>query len=294
MDEVLRKEEFFRDDRFPFHITRYRIGRGEVIPSHTHDFVELVFVVEGDASHVMAGHTYRLRPGDVFVLEPSAYHSYIGSEHAETEVINVLFEPRFLKDELEVLMRLPSFVNFFYFLPFMRRNASFAPYQPLEGEAMERIRDHLTTIEEEYNGQREGYQLIVKTRWIECLVWLSRYLRVEEPSSPGAAEDEDWIRTARLFVEEHYAQPLSLAQISKLCGMSVSTFTAKFKEATGQSFLEYKQSVQIRHACALLADTGRKVLDIALETGFNDISFFNKVFRKHTGVSPSEYRRRHA
>ena len=78
MGEVYRKEYFFRDERFPFHIARYRIGRGQVIPSHTHDFVELVFVVEGDASHEMGGHTYRLRPGDVFVLEPSAYHSYLG------------------------------------------------------------------------------------------------------------------------------------------------------------------------------------------------------------------------
>ena len=289
---VSSKASFFRDPLFPFHIDRYTIGRGESIPSHTHEFIELVYVLKGHARHEMAGHGYVLNSGDIFVLEPNVYHSYHGAEDEDTIVYNVLFDSDLLRRELEVLLQMTHFVHFFYFLPFLRKNASFVPHQSLDEAQKRNIEGHLQAILDEYQEQREGYRLVVKTRWIECLVWLSRYLQPQAAHSPAVSNDRERIEPARQFIEQHYRQNIALAQISRICGMSVSSFTAQFKEAVGKSFLDYKQELQIRHACELLAETDRKVLDIAYEAGFNDISFFNKTFRKHMGISPREYRSR--
>lgn len=284
-------ENFFRDPDFAFFIDRYTIVAGERIPSHTHDFVEFVFVVSGSAVHDMSGHRYEIRAGDVFVLEPDVYHSYTGSPGEDTVVFNVLFDPAFLEREMDALLQMPSFVHFFYFLPFIRKSgASFLPYQSLKPEEQANLESHLGMILEEYRACREGYQLLIKTRWIECLIWLSRYLGIEQKRKEPAVSDSEWIRSVRHFIEQHYKQNLTLKQFSQISGMSVSSLTAKFKRATGMSLFDYKHGVQIREACLLLADTDRKVLDVAHETGFHDISFFNKIFRKHVGVTPRQYR----
>ncbi len=282
---------YFKNEDFPFHIDRYAIQPRESISSHTHDFVELVFVVSGHAEHEMAGNRYTLQKGDVFVIEPNIFHSYTGTGE-ETIVYNVLFDPDFLRRELDSLLLLPAFVQFFYLLPFLRRSASFVPYQPLQEEQRSVILHHLDTIYSEYSAQREGWNLLVKTRWIECLVWLSRFLDNKPGIGPlPTVGDRDWIESVCHFIEQEFRQPLTLEQVSRLCRTSVSSFTAKFRAATGSSLVEYIHKVRIQYACMLLVETDRKITDIAYEAGFGDISFFHKVFRKHRGLTPKEYRR---
>ncbi|MFS0724247.1 helix-turn-helix domain-containing protein [Paenibacillus sp. 1P07SE] len=282
---------YFKEERFPFHIDRYCIKPEEHVSPHTHDFVELVFIESGSALHEMADHRYTLQEGDVFVIEPDVFHSYTGSGE-ETVLYNVLFDPDFLRGDLASLLHLPAFVQFFYLLPFLRRNASFVPYQPLHNEQYAVILQHLAAIHQEYVSQHEGWQLLVKTRWIECLVLLSRFLK-DKPHRETAPliDDGNWIASIRHFIEQHANQPLTLEQMSRLCGMSVSAFTAKFRAATGSSLVDYKHQIQIRDACRLLMETDRKMTDIAYTVGFGDISFFNKIFKKHRGMTPREYRR---
>ncbi|HZG57943.1 AraC family transcriptional regulator [Paenibacillus sp.] len=289
---IYKGDLYFATMDFPFYIDRYTIRKGEVVPSHTHDFVELVYVASGSAKHIMDGREYRLGAGDVFVLEPSVYHSYEGAYAEEAVVYNVLFDISLLRNEIASLQQLPAFVDFFFLAPFLRQNAAFVAYTPLKEPQRALLEQNLNALHREFRDRLDGYPLIVKTRLLECLVLLSRFHRERrQPAVPRESAD-DYIDTIAKFVERHYSQPISLEEISRSGGMSVSSFTAKFRAAHGQSLIEYKQSIQIREACRLLETTDRKVLDIAHDTGFNDISFFNKMFRKRTGMSPREYRRR--
>lgn len=291
---VLKGETFFEETDFPFHIQRYCFEKGESIPSHTHDFAELVYVVEGGAVHEMANHQYSLSPGDVFVLEPQSYHSYTSSAAGETIVYNVLFTKAFLQKELDTLLQMPGFLDAFFLAPFLRKNASFVPYMSLSPEQRPTIERLLAGILDEYEAKRNGYRLLVKTRWIECLVLLNRHYEESGLLQDRAATAQDeWIASIVHFLQEHYRQPLTLAQLSAASGMSVSSFTAKFKKATGMTFMDYKQSLQIKHACELLRGTDTKILAVAYSAGFQDVSFFNRVFRRAIGMSPREYRRRH-
>jgi AraC-like DNA-binding protein/quercetin dioxygenase-like cupin family protein len=286
---LLRKHHHYRDKRFPFHIEHCVIKRNELITSHAHDFVELVFAVSGNADHELAGVTYRLKSGDVFVIEPNVLHSYRGSSDEDTIVYNVLFDPELLRQELNTLLLIPEFAKFFYLLPFIRNGSSFIPFQRLPEGNHAVILHHLETIHSEYDGMLSGWQLMVKTRFIECLVCLSRYLDPAALDVHGVS-DLDWVDSVRHFIDVHYRESITLAQASHMCGISESTFKAKFKSATGRSLLDYKHDVQIREACKLLRDTDRKIVDIAMEVGFSDVSFFNKLFRKHRGITPKQYR----
>ncbi len=290
---VLRSEAFFAEASFPFFIQKYTIRRGEVVPTHTHDFLEFVYVAQGGATHDIANRRYALSTGDVFALEPETYHSYIGSDTADTVVYNVLFKKEFLQREFDDLLRMPAIVTSFYLAPFLRRNASFVPHVSLLPAQRAAIETHLAKTCEEFENRPTGYRLIIKSRWVECLVLLNRYYEENEDRYRPSADKDEWIRSIVHFVEEHYRQPLTLSQLSATCGMSVSSFTAKFKRATGMSLMDYKQSLQIRHACDMLRTTDVKIVYVAYSAGFQDVSFFNRIFRKHTGMSPRRYRSLH-
>jgi len=294
MESVLKGTSYFEDDAFPFYIQRYCIQRGEKIPTHTHDFLEFVYVVRGGAVHVMAQHRYVLNTGDVFVLEPQTYHSYEGSASEETVLYNVLFKKELLQKEFDALLDMPAIIRSFFLAPFLRKQASFVPHFALRPRQRADIEAHLDAIAKEYEERSTGYRLIIKSRWIECLVLLNRFYEQQERQRGLPPVRDEWIESIVHFVQDHFRQPLTLSQLSASCGMSVSSFTAKFKKATGMSLMDYKQSLQIEHACRMLRTTDAKIIHVAYSSGFQDVSFFNRAFRKHTGLSPRQYRQAHA
>ncbi len=99
------------------------------------------------------------------------------------------------------------------------------------------------------------------------------------------------ISDAVSYIEIHYEEQFSLDFFSGKCAMNHSSLSRRFKEATGFPLFEYINRVKIRHACVYLKREDRSVLDIAIGLGYNSISFFNRYFRRVTGLSPSEFRK---
>jgi quercetin dioxygenase-like cupin family protein len=159
--------EFFPESSFPFFIDRYTIRKGETIPSHSHSFYELVYVVEGNARHEMLGIAYELKPGDVFIIEPDVSHCYQGHFGQETVVFNIMFKLELLRDQLNGLSGIPEFVDFFYLAPFLRKSSEFCPYVSVSGRVKNQLESKLLMMEFEVANRSPGYRLIVKTAHME-------------------------------------------------------------------------------------------------------------------------------
>jgi two-component system response regulator YesN len=99
------------------------------------------------------------------------------------------------------------------------------------------------------------------------------------------------IRQANEFIEQHYADPdLSLNEVAALVNLSASYFSVVFSQETGHTFKEYLTDIRISKAKELLRMTGLRSADIAYQVGYNDPHYFSSVFKKHTGLSPIEFR----
>ncbi|MFK7776445.1 MAG: helix-turn-helix domain-containing protein, partial [Saprospiraceae bacterium] len=83
---------------------------------------------------------------------------------------------------------------------------------------------------------------------------------------------------------------LSVEEFAKLCAMSVSTFKRKFKELYSESPKKYFSKMKMKRASQLLLINENRISDIAYECGFDSLATFNRIFKKHFGQSPSEYR----
>lgn len=92
------------------------------------------------------------------------------------------------------------------------------------------------------------------------------------------------------YIEENYEQEIKLSSVAELIGMSESAFSHFFKKRTNRNFVSYLNDVRIGHATRMLFETTHSVAEIAFLSGFNNISNFNRVFKKSKGQNPSEYR----
>ena len=288
----LCSRDYLESADFLFSAEPYEIQDGQVIEPHSHEFVEFVYIASGTGEHRYRGNAYRIGEGDVFIIEPDAEHAYRCAAGERLRVYNILFDAQFFTDELAALVRVTPFVDFFYVEPFLRHRVDFESHLRLGPRERMELQYWLDSLVEECRTRELGYRILIKTRLIEIFVYLSRCREKQrKPSSmAGMPDEERMLRGVCEFIERHHAQPLTLAQVCQLCGMSQSAFTVKFKRHTGRTFVEFRNEVRLRVARDLLANTDDKIAAIAAEAGFEDLSFFNKRFREAVGQSPREFR----
>lgn len=99
------------------------------------------------------------------------------------------------------------------------------------------------------------------------------------------------VSRAVAFVYEHFAEAMTLSEVARAASLSKFHFCRLFRREMGLSFRDYLQGLRVGRARALLADPRLSVTEVAYAVGFNDLSHFDKVFRRIAGVPPSEYRR---
>ena len=99
------------------------------------------------------------------------------------------------------------------------------------------------------------------------------------------------VQNIQQYINENYKQDIRLPILAQMAGMSAVAFSRFFKARTGTSLSDYIIDVRLGHASQMLVQSGTPVADICLECGFNNLSNFNRIFKKKKGCSPQEYRK---
>ena len=94
-----------------------------------------------------------------------------------------------------------------------------------------------------------------------------------------------------IFMNEHYDRDISLGELASLCHISPQHFCRVFRLETGMRPMEYLTQKRMLEAKVLLCDTSQSIAEISRQTGYEDPAYFGMVFKKHEGISPSQYRR---
>jgi YesN/AraC family two-component response regulator len=93
------------------------------------------------------------------------------------------------------------------------------------------------------------------------------------------------------YINKHYAESLTLSDVSTAFHMSAPYTSRMFKQVTGFSYIEYVNSVRVKEAQRRLRETKHKIIRIAEEVGFDSVAHFGRVFKQISGLAPMEYRR---
>lgn len=136
---------------------------------------------------------------------------------------------------------------------------------------------------------QDEYQAMIRLLRVfaEHLSMISNQVLVREENT-----ENPMISRAKEFIETNQSEDLSLSAVAKAVNTSTFYFCKMFKKATGLTFTEYLGRVRVEKAKSLLLNPHLRVSEVAFEVGFQSLSQFNRVFKRITGSSPSDYRQR--
>lgn len=252
---------------------------------HTHDFYELVHVTRGGGVNIIEGQPYPMLHGDVLLMRPEDVHSY--RSDGDLGIVNVLFQPElFAAEEWEAVLALPGL------RPFLERTGRRAPHKlaliPADARRVESLCDRLRV---ELAERAPGFALTARALAIELLVLLSRAQAAYGGLDLHEAPAGDAIAQALAIIHRRYRDPLSVRELAAAVDLTPNWFGERFKQVTGLGALDYVARLRLEEARRLLEDDDQRLTQVALSVGFNDPSYFARVFRRHTGLTPREYRK---
>ena len=135
----------------------------------------------------------------------------------------------------------------------------------------------------------EGYALLVKSQLFVLLHALHSHRLADEAVRPS--EDAEKLKGLIAYVKQHYREPISVADAAAVAGYSPSHFMRMFRQVTGRTFVDYLTDYRLSAAVYYLKETDEDIGTVAANCGFENISYFIRLFRRRYGTSPGRYRK---
>lgn len=202
-------------------------------------------------------------------------------------IVHVEFQERFL-DHPDFESWRDRFFALFDKTSFTKKGMNQIKWYRLSEQAAAELHTIFSRILNEYNGDGPERRPMIRLKFIEFLLTFMRaHPRLDAQQTKKGMTG---IERAAGHITEHCADAFSLSLLADLCGLTPSYFSRLFREAMGAPVFEFINRVRIQKACGLLKRSELSVIEIALSVGYNNVSFFNRYFRKVMNMSPREYR----
>lgn len=251
---------------------------------HKHAFLELAYVIEGTAVHkINGGNDTVIKAGDYFIIDYNTEHEY----YAKTEnfgVINCLFLPRLIDKTLMYCKDFQTLLQH-YLIKINALDMGFSPADHIFHDEDGKILGILEEMLEEYENKENNYIELLRSDLIRLLIHTARKI-------PSYDAKGDIIQVITNTILKRYNEAVTLSDIGSSVGYSLPYLSKKFKERTGVSFQSYLKRVRVNEACRLLANTDKKIEEVANLVGYYDTDCFRKAFREIVQCTPVEFRKK--
>jgi AraC-like DNA-binding protein len=209
-----------------------------------------------------------------------------------TLVNNVLTLEKINNIELDISES--EFQDYFSLVPFLSRaQQSLGQFDIGPSTAM-RIAKLFDSLEKELTLLNNSFWRCRSRSFFLEILFLLQYIYTdaEDTTKLELTKFSDEINEIILYLHTHYERKISIEELTEEFHINRTTLTDKFTKSTGMSVMEYLIRLRVKMAAIMLKDTTLSVSEISYRVGFNDITHFGRMFRKHMGYSPSEYRKK--
>lgn len=281
-------------ENYPVFICKYSTKRLP-LDLHRHEYLQINYIYRGRMKHVINNNDFEVSKGDIFIIPPYVPHRLIDSLDSDGEVYEFEFAPEFINSNFQSIEHVKSFFDFAYIEPFLVCENQVNPRLNLRGKEQIEAEEILSEALREYTEKKAGYGLVIKSLLLKLLVIVGRVFS-ESLDETGHGRiysmQRGAIYQAMKYINENYSRQITVDEAAGISLLSRSYFCYLFKSVTTKTFVEYLNGIRLSHAMELLKQTDRQVVEICNDVGFNNVNYFNKLFRQKVGVSPLAYRKR--
>ncbi|WNR45973.1 AraC family transcriptional regulator [Paenibacillus roseipurpureus] len=260
---------------------------GRFVYLHWHKEFEFSIITEGSMMMEIDGKPLFVQEGDVIIIHPNEIHSSYCMDNINCRLFGIIFSMGLLNsaqsDACQTKYVDPFLVGQYKF-PSLIRNVP-----GWQAEVVANVK----RIIEVYRQKPTGFEIQIKASLYLILAEIisNKAFTTSSQSSNNLNPHIEKLQKSIEYMERHYDNRIYIEEVAEVSGLSLERFFKFFKHFTGDTPVMYLTRHRIRIASQYLKYSDLSVLDIALKTGFENVSYFIKTFKKHHGMTPHAFRK---
>jgi AraC-like DNA-binding protein len=243
---------------------------------HYHPEFELTLITKGNGKRLVGDCYENYETGDLVLLGPGLPHTWVTNARMKTKSSAVVIQ--FSEKFIQSFLQHTEFKAISSLLSASARGLHFAPKNL--AEEIKLLPDK--TGVDKITGLINILQKLTEQK--------PKKLTSEYFNAVRGRENEKRINVICRYVQKHFTENIELEKAAALVHLSRSAFCKFFKRATGKTFTDYINDIRIGNACQLLIESDKRVSEIAYETGFESLTYFNRVFIRKKKTTPRKFR----
>ena len=237
-------------------------------PKHTHNYIEVIYMCQGRTTHIINGTEVILETGDLLFLNQNAVQEILPADRDDIAV-NFIVLPEFLDTAFSMM---GDEENQLYF-----HVADILPVQNL-------IENMVWTIFYDSSNKRSCTQITMGLLFLQLLNCMDKM------ESGGSKYDTEIAAAVLSYINDHYKKG-TLSELAAQMGYDVYWLSREIRRRTGKTYKELLQEKRMQQAVYMLTNSAVPVTDIIESVGYDNTSYFYRIFREKYGMSPKEYRK---
>lgn len=255
------------------------------VPIHWHEEMEITLVTTGSGLHKIDLTPFNIEEGDIILVKPFSLHSIEQIDNKNMIWDTMVFNLNMLNSALTdgCLIK--------YFAPIFNNENELPMIIKKNSHGYDEIYDTVKKIFCCYKNKSYCFELELKSLLFHLFynIYSNNLVKAKKTSSISK-ETSNKIKSILQFIHENYNKDLTILEIASKCNFSEYHFMRFFKKYIGMTCIEYINNYRLEIASSLLNKSEKSILDISFEVGFNNVSYFNKLFKKKYSLTPKEFR----
>lgn len=252
---------------------------------HWHDCFELLYMLEGTAQQQVNDKYFVVNKHDLIIINDGVIHSTSCVPGEDVRMLVVKFLPDIIHDSYSRIFESK------YILAFLNNRNNQLCHMADTIANSKNIYQLMMGLFEEFSNKESGYEIFIKGYIFQLIACLVRNGKINLYHPFGAEHDLLKLDKVFKYIEGHYKERIDLREASDMLNLSYSYFSRYFKKVTGRTFKEYIDFVRISEVEKLILSQRMNISQAAYESGFCNVTSFNRVFKRVRGYLPGDIKR---
>lgn len=279
--------KYHRESAFPLSLHNCIVNHSNILRPHYHDNFEMIYAKKGRLNIRIGNETYFSEHQNIFFVNMFQVHSVESADGKEGEFHAILFD----KKMLDIINMNDYYME--YIKPFIGGEKRFPAKISSSSHLFNKLAESLNLIINEFNAKERAYEIFIKTEIERIFATMVRYCdhfdsgnKDKFSMSNKRIMDDMWA-----YVQNNYQNDISLDEIAQTLNINKHYFCRVIKKLTGKPFTQLLNIHRIYQAERFLIETDIPVSEISEISGFSNQSYFNRMYLKYTGNTPTSTRK---